>query len=160
MKPLFVIFVTLATVMSAGCGNDSDSSTQTCGPATGTVERVVDGDTVVLVGGQKVRYLGIDAPETDACYGSEATAFNSSLVLGKEVSLQYDEECKDKYNRLLAHLSIDGASVNMTMLEQGYACQMVISPNVLYSDAYADAVQVARAYGRGIWSACNPVPCL
>ena len=160
MKVLFVSFLISATGLAASCGNSTDSSTQTCGPATGTVERVVDGDTVVLVGGQKVRYLGLDAPETDACYGSEATAFNSELVLGKEVALEYDVECRDNYNRLLAHVSINGGSVNMTLLEQGYACQMVISPNVLYRDVYANAVQIARAYGRGVWSACDPVPCL
>jgi len=160
MKTLLMSFLTCATVIAASCGSDSGQAATACGPATGTIERVVDGDTVVLVGGQKVRYLGIDTPETDACYGSEATAANRELVLGKEVALEYDVECHDNYNRLLAHVSINGGSVNMTLLEQGYACQMVISPNLLYRDVYANAVQIARAYGRGVWSACAPVPCL
>ncbi len=146
--------------LTFGCGGTDETPTEECGPAHATVERVVDGDTIVLVGGQKVRYLGVNAPESDACFGPEAEAFNAALVVGREVGLEYDVQCRDQYDRLLAHVTLDGGSVNLTLLEQGLACLMVIAPNVLYEDVYAQAVQVARAYGRGIWEACEPVPCL
>ena len=65
------------------------------------VARVIDGDTIVLVGGEKVRYIGVDTPETVhpqkpvEFMGREASAFNKSLVEGKDVRLEYDIVRKD-----------------------------------------------------------------
>ncbi len=77
----------------------------TCGPSSGLVERVIDGDTIVLATGEKIRYLLVDAPETtnghDDCFGSNAATFNSDLVLNKTVDLTYDTQCTDMYGRLL-----------------------------------------------------------
>ena len=68
------------------------------------VTRVIDGDTVELQTGDRVRYLLVNAPETtnghDDCYGQNAATFNSDLVLNKTVQLTYDVECKDRYDRL------------------------------------------------------------
>ena len=105
----------------------------TCGPSSGVVERVIDGDTIVLATGEKIRYLLIDAPETtnghDDCYGSNAATFNSDLVLGKTVELTYDTQCTDRYGRSLAYISVDGTDVNKLMVERGYACVLFIAPD-------------------------------
>ena len=133
------------------------------GPAEATVERVIDGDTIVLATGEKIRYLLVDAPETtnghDDCYGSNAAQFNRDLVAGKAVTLAYDVQCTDVYGRLLAYVSVDGIDVNALMVERGYACVLHIPPD---GDAraaeFATLQREARAMRRGLWSACQPLP--
>src|SRR3989344_6996325 len=74
------------------------------------VTRVIDGDTIEIEGGQKVRYIGIDTPETvdprslPQCFGKEAASKNRELVEGKKVRLEKDILDKDKYGRLLRYV--------------------------------------------------------
>ncbi|MBL8934601.1 MAG: thermonuclease family protein, partial [Archangium sp.] len=92
----------LAVSLVAGCGMPTPTST--CGPASATVARAIDGDTIELADGKKVRMLLVDTPEstngkTD-CYGHEAAQFTSDKVLGKTVQLTYDDaSCTDRYGR-------------------------------------------------------------
>jgi micrococcal nuclease len=147
-------------VVITGCG-DSGSN---CGPSTGTVTRVIDGDTIVLATGVKIRYLLINAPETtnghNDCYGQNAATFNSDLVLNKTVDLAYDVQCQDMYGRTLAYVTVDGQEVNTLMLERGFACLLHISPD---GDSRLDEFKAietaAKAANRGLWGACNPIPC-
>ena len=112
----------LFVLVLGACGSEGS----TCGPSSALVQRVIDGDTIVLATGEKIRYLLIDAPETtnghDDCYGSNAATFNTDLVLNKTVELTYDTQCTDMYGRLLAYVSVDGMDVNQLMVERGYAC--------------------------------------
>ena len=145
-------------VLLAACNGGSP-----CGPSEGVVDRVIDGDTIVLASGEKVRYLLVDAPETtnghDDCFGANASQFNSDLVLGKTIALDYDVECNDMYGRLLAYVSVGGQDVNALLVQRGYACVLHIPPN---GDARADEFKVyqadAKANSRGLWGACNPLP--
>ena len=93
---------------------------------------MIDGDTVVLETGVKIRYLMMDAPETtnghNDCYGSNASTFNTDLVLNKTVQLAYDVQCDDMYGRTLAYVTVDGMEVNSLMVERGYACVLHIPP--------------------------------
>jgi micrococcal nuclease len=66
------------------------------------VKRVIDGDTIVLNNGEKVRYIGIDTPERDEDYYNKAKEFNKKLVEGKTVRLETDVQQRDRYGRLLA----------------------------------------------------------
>lgn len=139
------------------------SSEPQCGPDRATVERVIDGDTIVA-GGVKLRYLLVDAPEiTDghaACYGASAAQFNADLVLGQTVDLRYEPVCEDAYGRTLAYVRVAGQDVNRLLIERGYACVLYIPPD---GDARVDeltAVQAAaQAARRGLWGACDPTPC-
>lgn len=143
----------------AGCDGGSE-----CGPDTGTVTRIVDGDTIELATGVKIRYLMVNAPETtsghDDCYGQNAVTFNTDLVLGKEVELSYDVECEDRFGRTLAYVKVGGVEVNSLMLERGYACLLHIPPD---GDARLDEFKAieaaAKAANRGLWGACSPIPC-
>lgn len=147
------------TVVLAGCDGGSE-----CGPDTGTVTRIVDGDTIELATGVKIRYLMVNAPETtsghDDCYGQNAVTFNTDLVLGKEVELSYDVECEDRFGRTLAYVKVGGVEVNSLMLERGYACLLHIPPD---GDARLDEFKAieaaAKAANRGLWGACSPIPC-
>jgi micrococcal nuclease len=144
----------------AGCNGGGSE----CGPTEGVVERIVDGDTIELTGGMKIRYLMINTPETtggkNECYGSNAVTFNSDLVLGKTVTLDYDVECKDRFDRTLAYVSVAGQEVNTLMIERGYACLLHIPPNGDDRLAEFKALETAaKTAKRGLWGACDPIPC-
>ncbi len=85
---VFLVVLGLALVVLCACGSES-----ACGPSGGVVSRVVDGDTVVLQTGERVRYLLVDTPESTGgkreCFGAEARDFNRSLVEGRVVRLTY-----------------------------------------------------------------------
>ena len=154
--------VVAAAALGMTSCNGSDGSV--CGPTHGTVERVIDGDTIVLTSGEKIRYLLVNAPETtnghDDCYGQNAAQFNSDLVLGKEVDLTYDTECTDRFGRLLAYVSVDGNEVNTLLIDRGYACVLHISPDGDDRfDEFADLQTEAKQAHRGLWGACDPIPC-
>lgn len=141
------------------CGPDPSD----CGPAEGTVAHVIDGDTIELSTGERIRYLLVDTPEVTepvGCFGPEASDFNRSLVEGKVVQLSYDVECTDRYGRLLAYVELDGRSVNELLLTRGFACVLHIPPNGADElDAYRRLEEDARAGQAGLWGECTEAPC-
>ncbi len=137
-----------------------------------TVTRAVDGDTLQLSSGEKVRLIGIDTPESsnnsklrrdakrtgqDASeilrMGKEAAAFTRNLVQGKKVRLELDVGQRDKYGRLLAYVYLeDGTFVNAEIMKAGYAQVMTYPPNVKYQELFLGLKKEAREKGRGLWS--------
>lgn len=83
------------------------------------VREVVDGDTLVIANGTKIRLVGIDAPEMEYCGGEEAKKELEKLVLGKEVGLSQIKI--DNFKRLLAVVKVGSKVVNLEMLESGWA---------------------------------------
>jgi micrococcal nuclease len=144
----------------AACGDPGSP----CGPRAAMVERVIDGDTIVVGGGVKIRYLLVNTPEAtdghDQCYGANAARFNADLVLGRAIQLDYDVQCEDAFGRTLAYVTVDGEDVNRLLIERGYGCVLHIPPD---GDARAGEFQAlqaaARSTGRGLWGACDPIPC-
>nr|WP_246357634.1 thermonuclease family protein [Pyxidicoccus fallax] len=129
------------------------------------VAEAIDGDTLLLDGGERVRYLLADAPESTGgardCFGPEAHAFNRDLVEGRQVTLTYGEACTDRFGRLLAYVSVDGREVNTLLVERGHACVLYIPPAGSERRAEFEALEAeARHARRGVWGACAPVPCL
>ena len=90
-----------------------------------TVYRVIDGDTFVTNKGDKVRMIGIDAPEIPSLEGIKSKMYLYDLIKGKTITLQKDNYShdKDKYGRLLRYVYLNGQDVNLLMLKQGYAKQ-------------------------------------
>lgn len=122
------------------------------------VLRVIDGDTIVIEGGEHVRYLGVDAPETQGtpeCYGREATERNRQLVEGKRVRLESDRRDRDRYGRLLRWVWVDGTLVNEQLIREGYATVYRDEPTAKYMDRLLAAEAEARSRGAGLWSACR-----
>lgn len=135
------------------------------------VKRVIDGDTLQLETGERVRLIGIDTPEmheSDKLYrdsqrtkqdvrtiqelGRRAYEFTRKLVEGKRVVLEFDVEKYDKYSRLLAYVYLkDDTFVNAEIVKQGYASLMTIPPNVKYADLFLKLYQEARKNRRGLW---------
>ncbi len=83
------------------------------------VTKVLDGDTVELKGGDKLRLLSIDTPEKGEPLYNEATRFLSELVLGEAVQIEFANRRRDKYGRLLGYLYVDSIFVNKVILEKG-----------------------------------------
>ncbi len=128
------------------------------------VESVVDGDTIVITGGTRVRLIGIDTPETKdprkpvQCFGLEAAAYTSSLLApGTAVRLVYDVERLDRYGRTLAYVYrlSDGILVNAALVADGYAQVATFPPNVAHTEELTQLARMAREEGRGLWSACG-----
>ncbi|MFA5276353.1 MAG: thermonuclease family protein [Candidatus Omnitrophota bacterium] len=137
------------------------------------VKRAVDGDTLLLETGERVRLIGIDTPEmheSNKLYrdaqrsnekasviqqlGLRAYKFTKELVEGKRVSLEFDAEKYDRYDRLLAYVYLNGPTktfVNAEIVKQGYASLMTIPPNVKYADLFKKLYQEARENKRGLW---------
>lgn len=129
---------------------------------------VVDGDTIdVLIDGQehRVRYIGVDTPETvapsrpEGCFGREASARNRELVEGKTVALERDVSETDRYGRLLRYVWLDSRMVNATLVEEGYATAGTYPPDVAYAETFASLQASAREAQRGLWGpACASPP--
>ena len=144
----------------AGCGDPGSP----CGPREAIVERVIDGDTIVVAGDLTIRYLLVNAPEItnghDDCYGANAARFNTDRVLGKPIRLDYDARCQDMFGRTLAYVTADGQDLSRLLIERGYACVLHIPPDGDARAAELEAVQAAaRSAHRGLWGACDPIPC-
>lgn len=118
------------------------------------VTRVIDGDTIVIEGGRRVRYIGINTPETHGKaqpFGQEATEANRALVEGKMVRLEKDVSETDKYGRLLRYVYVDGTFVNAELVRQGYAQAVSYPPDVKYQDCFRALEREAREARRGLW---------
>ena len=132
-----------------------------------TVDRVVDGDTLIVAGGHRIRLIGVDTPETKdprrpvQCFGQEASSFLTDLLPpGTGIRLVGDVEAQDVYDRTLAYAYRlpDGLFVNADLVRQGFARVLTIPPNVAHTDELVVLAREAREAGRGLWSACGPDP--
>ena len=121
------------------------------------VSRVIDGDTIELIDGIKIRYIGINTPEVNQPGGKEATEANRALVEGEKVRLEYDVQQQDKYGRTLAYVYLeDGTFVNAELVKQGYAQVATYPPNVKYVDLFQKVQKEAQAEKRGLWASESP----
>ena len=150
------VLLALAAIAAAGCA--AAPSADGGGEGTATVERVVDGDTVVLSDGiGKSRLIGVDTPEVHGgveCFGREASAFAERLLEGARVRVARQAERTDRYGRALVDLWLaDGRHVNALLVERGYAQPLTIPPNVKYAARHVRLAREARAAGRGLWAA-------
>ena len=129
------------------------------------VTRVIDGDTIeVNIEGHlyKVRYIGIDTPETVhpakpvEYFGKEASEKNRELVEGKTVRLEKDVSETDKYGRLLRYVWVDDVMANAELVRLGYAQVSTYPPDVKYQALFLQLQREAEEAGLGLWA--EPVP--
>jgi len=133
------------------------------GGITTTVVSVVDGDTIKIEGGEVVRYIGINTPETVApkkpieCFGKEASEKNKELVQGKTVELVRDVSNRDRYGRLLRYVWIGDEMINEVLVREGYAQVSTYPPDVAEVERFLNAQRSAVNEKKGIWSGVCPV---
>lgn len=153
----------VAVLLLAGLGACEPESK--CGPSTGTVVNIVDGDTLDLDDGTRLRLLLVDAPEItlghDDCYGHEAAAYTAQQLQGQQVKLRYDDsECTDKYGRTLAYVTVGKVDVNAELVKRGLACRLYIPPaGEARQDEFETYESEARTDRTGMWGACTTIPC-
>lgn len=99
----------------------STSASNSQGTSTAVVSRVIDGDTVELSTGERVRLLGIDAPERGECHFGTASERMTALVEGRSVTLTRDRRDTDRYDRLLRYIDIEGTDAGLTLIKEGLA---------------------------------------
>lgn len=147
-----------AALVLTGC--TAPDMVERCGPAEAIVVRAIDGDTVELDSGERVRYLLVDSPEHGDCFGAEAAAQNRALVEGELVTLAYGERCRDDYDRLLAYVEVDGREINLLIVERGLACVLWIPPDGEdRREAFTVAEAAAKQQRVGLWGACEDPAC-
>ncbi len=122
------------------------------------VRWVIDGDTVVLENGQKLRYAGINAPEIRhedqpaEPFGYEALKFNIRLVKHKKVFLEWPKQRRDRYGRWLAYVFLrDGTFVQAELVKRGLAFVCYMPPNLKYYDFLLKLERKALRRGVGLW---------
>lgn len=123
--------------------------------------RVVDGDTIVVnIHGknEKVRLIGVDTPECVHSkkqvqyYAKEASDFTRGTVEGRNVTLKYDWQQRDRYGRILAYVYLeDGTFLNAEIIRQGYGFAYLKYP-FKYADYFRRIENEARKNKRGLWN--------
>lgn len=126
---------------------------------TDRVQRVVDGDTVILAGLGRTRLIGVDSPETVRPnyplerFGPQASDFAHRILSGKTVRLEFDRERRDNYGRSLAYLYLpDGQCFNRELIRQGFAYAYTLYP-FKYKLEFLQLEEQARRAGVGMWAA-------
>lgn len=151
----------------------SDEKSLTGSYDTVTLEKVVDGDTIVVnINGssEKVRFIGIDTPESvhadeskNNIYGQMASDYTKELLSGvTTLYLTYDEEKTDQYDRTLAYVwlsepdtveekEIENQMLNAVLVKNGYAYNKVYMPNTKYANLFESLRKDAQDASTGLW---------
>ena len=116
-----------------------------------TVIGVVDGDTVELQDGRRVRLIGIDTPERGDVNCDSASALAERLLLRKKVRLEFDRDQIDRYGRTLAFLWVDDKLVNREIIRAGWAYCYFFEGNLKHSRELLVAQHEAMDAHRGLW---------
>lgn len=125
------------------------------------VARVIDGDTIEIAGGKRVRYIGMDTPETVdpkkpvQCFGPQASEENKKLVAGQTVRLERDTTDRDQFGRLLRYVFVGDNFINLDLVQQGFARVATFAPDTRYQSQFTAAQQSAQKADLGLWSACS-----
>lgn len=119
------------------------------------VKWVIDGDTVELVGGERIRYVGIDTPEREEPFYKKARTMNVEILSNGEGTIYFEpcaSEYKDKYGRLLGWVRAGEVDVGERLLTLGLAKTLTIPPcGLVKVKAYKEAEAKARALSVGLW---------
>jgi len=137
----------------AGCAQGANDATLV------RVKTVIDGDTLVLQNGDKVRFLGVNTPELghgkfrDEPLANQARQFVARKIQGREIRLENERDHTDKYGRRLAQIVTDtGENIQIDLLERGLAFAVAVGEGSFdYVGAYIKAESIAREAQKGVW---------
>lgn len=159
-KLLVAVALLLVAALLYGLRNQRDAPAPE-GLAEGSyqVRRVVDGDTLLLTNGARVRLIGADTPETVKPdhpiepQGREATEFTRRFIEGGQVRLQMDREKVDKFGRFLAYVWVGDQMLNEELIRSGLArARLEFHYSQSMKTRFRKAQEEARTAQRGIWS--------
>ena len=115
------------------------------------VEVVIDGDTIVLLGDERIRFIGMNTPEEGMYFYAEARDVLRIMILGKEVRLEKDVSEYDQYGRKLRYVYHGDIFVNLEMVKRGFANIFTYPPDVKYTEQFLEAERYARENDLGLW---------
>jgi micrococcal nuclease len=119
------------------------------------VSRVLDGDTAELTGGDRLRLLGIDTPESGEPFHDEAKAYLAGLSLNHSCRVEHGGSRRDKYGRMLGFLYVDTLFVNRAIVAAGYAYVYLFNDADLKRPEFRELLEAqksAMAARKGLWS--------
>lgn len=156
--PLALVVVALLVWLARGPLKDAFEPKPAPSGEWRTVVRIVDGDTLVLDGGERIRLIGVNTPESVdprrpvQYFAKEASEFTRRLAEGKRVRLAYDSDRKDNFRRTLAYVYLeDGTFLNAEIIRQGYGFAYTRYP-FRYANDFRAYEREARAARRGLWA--------
>ena len=127
-------------------------------------ERVIDGDTIVIEGDERLRIIGVDAPEVGEAYAETATNLTTELVGGRDLYVEFDVQERDSFGRLLAYVYVEDSAgaweasdgrrfrqLSHELALAGLATAMTVPPNVTYAEVFVETAATARDRGLGVW---------
>jgi len=146
--------------------NPTISSTPTTQGERFVVERVIDGDTIILENEEKIRLIGIDAPELhktkgrSSCFGAESKTILTELVEGKTITLMRDKTNRDRYGRLLRYIFLEDGSDELTLVNEwlvasGAAVASSYPPDTSQDERISIAQTTAQSQNAGLWANCD-----
>ncbi len=145
----------------SGKGNQDNGgeNTECLAPSEVIVTKIIDGDTIVVEGGEHIRLLGIDADESGySCYGPAKTRLEE-IVLSRKVRLEKDETDVDQYGRCLRYIFLDDQNIGLQLVEEGLAVARFYEPDVKYKDEIVEAEKQAIENEIGCkWSSTPKIP--
>jgi micrococcal nuclease len=121
---------------------------------------VIDGDTIIVDGNKKIRYIGINTSELktkttpDECYAREASDENKKLLDNKQIFLEKDVSETDKYGRLLRYVWADDIFINDFLVRNGFAKIDTYPPDTKYYYQFKQAEKEAKENNLGLWKTC------
>ncbi len=146
---------------SAGKEEGADISEKNGDLTDGAVKYAIDGDTIILTNGEKVRYVGMDTPERGQCWYRQAKEFNRKLVSGKKIRLERDKSNRDRYQRLLRYVYVQNSPdekeifVNLELVKAGLARAKEYKPDIKYASILEQAESYAKINKIGLWGGCE-----
>jgi micrococcal nuclease len=141
-KKILFLALSLALIIWLFMENFQDNTADTASNAVQEqriATKIIDGDTLVVSGGDTIRLLGIDTDERGyPCY-SVAKKRLENLTLGKQVILESGKENKDQYDRYLRYILVDSENINIQMVKEGLAVA-----RILEEDKYSQEIRQAE----------------
>ena len=141
---------------------EQEQETETFEDREHLVNRVIDGDTIVIEKDIEIRLIGVDAPEHDECWYSQSKDALTELIGGKSVRIEKDISGKDDFGRLLRYVFLpnenpfeDDIFINDWLLDNGYAYTLPITQNRRYRGLLEYSRNQAITTRQGIWGACE-----
>jgi len=113
------------------------------------VTKVIDGDTIVVEGGNHIRFLGIDTDEFGYPCFQPAKDYLEKLILNKTVILEKDKTDKDKYHRYLRHVFFNKENINVKLVKNGLAIASFFYPDIKYQKQIQQAEKQAQENKKG-----------
>ncbi len=145
MKLVSRVFI-LLLVIACACQVSKDRPYQLA-----RVLSIVDGDTIVLTDGRRVRYVSIDTPERGDHFFTEASMLNRRLVEGKQIKMYSGTRETDRYGRTLAWVEVDGVAVAETLITMGLAHITGYRDSKMFIPRLITRQREAMDHRRGIW---------